>query len=522
MLDSLPYLLLVLATGVLAGILGRLFYDRNRAGAVLKAAEGQAARVLELAGRESEAKTKELVLEARAEILRERQDFESVASRVREELSDAGRRLQDEERLLQDLRREAEDGAKDLEARRHEMGGRVQQLSRKENELERLLQEERLRLEKISHLTLEEAKRQLMKSIERDTRHECADLIKQLEDEAKELADRRAKQILSMAIQRWAHSHTAESTVSVVHIPSEDMKGRIIGREGRNIRALENATGVDLIIDDTPETVVVSSFNLFRREVARLSLEQLVADGRIHPSRIEEVVQKVRDEMESQIMHVGEQACQQAGIYGMHPELVRLVGKLRFRTSYGQNQLIHTLEVTHLAATLAAEVGADVEVAKRAAFLHDIGKAMDQDREGTHIQLGVEMMRRYNEHPAVIHCVEAHHNDVPMESIEAFLVQAADAISGSRPGARRESLEAYIKRLQKLEEIAHGFRGVTQAYALQAGREVRIMVAHDLVSDAEAAQLARDVARKVEAEMEYPGQIKVQVIRETRAVEFAK
>jgi ribonuclease Y len=325
-----------------------------------------------------------------------------------------------------------------------------------------------------------------------------------------------------MAIQRWAHSHTAESTVSVVHIPSEDMKGRIIGREGRNIRALENATGVDLIIDDTPETVVISCFNLFRREVARLSLEQLLTDGRIHPSRIEEVVQKVRDEMEGQILHVGEQAAQEAGLYGLHPELLRLVGKLKYRTSYGQNQLIHTLEVAHLAASLAAEVGADIDVARRGAFLHDIGKAVDQDKEGTHIQLGVEILRRYNESPAVVHCVEAHHNDVPMQSIEAFLVQAADAISGSRPGARRESLEAYIKRLQKLEEIAHGFKGVTQAYALQAGREVRIMVAHDLVSDAEAQQLARDVARKVEAEMEYPGQIKVQVIRETRAVEYAK
>ena len=522
MISYLPYLLLALAAGVLAGVLGRIFYDRKRALAILKSAEVQAARTLELAGRESEAKSKEMLLEAKAEILAERQDFESVAGRVRVELSDAGRRIQDEERIISDLRRELEESAKEVEARRHELGGRTQQLSRKENELERMLQDERLRLEKISHLTLDEARRQLMKSIERDTRRECADLIKQLEDEAKELADRKAKQILSIAIQRWAHSHTAESTVSVVHIPSEDMKGRIIGREGRNIRALENATGVDLIIDDTPETVVVSSFNLFRREVARLSLEQLVSDGRIHPSRIEEVVQKVRDDMEAQILHMGEQACQQAGIYGMHPELVRLVGKLRFRTSYGQNQLIHTLEVTHLAATLAAEVGADVEVAKRAAFLHDIGKAVDQDREGTHIQLGVEMMRRYNEHPAVIHCVEAHHNDVPMQSIEAFLVQAADAISGSRPGARRESLEAYIKRLQKLEEIAHGFRGVTQAYALQAGREVRIIVAHDLVSDAEAAQLARDVARKVESEMEYPGQIKVQVIRETRAVEFAK
>jgi ribonuclease Y len=515
-------LILTLAAGVLLGILGRLFFDRKSADGLLRAAEAEAKRLRELAEREAETKQKEMLLETRTEILQERQDFDAVATRVREELSEAARRLHDQDRDMQELRRQQEDGAKDLEARRHEMGGRLQQLSRKEAELDRLAVEERQRLEKMAQLTVEEARRQLTKNIERDTRRECAELIKRLEDEAKEVADKRAKQLLSMAIQRWAHSHTAESTVSVVHIPSEDMKGRIIGREGRNIRALENATGVDLIIDDTPETVVISCFNLFRREVARLSLEQLLTDGRIHPSRIEEVVQKVRDEMEGQILHVGEQAAQEAGLYGLHPELLRLVGKLKYRTSYGQNQLVHTMEVSHLAASLAAEVGADIDVARRGAFLHDIGKAVDQDKEGTHIQLGVEILRRYNESPAVVHCVEAHHNDVPMQSIEAFLVQAADAISGSRPGARRESLEAYIKRLQKLEEIAHGFKGVTQAYALQAGREVRIMVAHDLVSDAEAQQLARDVARKVEAEMEYPGQIKVQVIRETRAVEFAK
>jgi ribonuclease Y len=300
------------------------------------------------------------------------------------------------------------------------------------------------------------------------------------------------------------------------------MKGRIIGREGRNIRALENATGVDLIIDDTPETVVLSSFNIFRREVARMALEQLLQDGRIHPSRIEEIVQKVRDDMESQIMHIGEQAAIEAGIMGLHPEITRLVGKLKYRTSYGQNILQHTLEVAHLAAVMAAEIGANAEVAKRGAFLHDIGKALDQDKEGTHTALGVEVLKKYNENPAVIHCVEAHHNDVELQTVEAYLVQAADAISASRPGARRESLETYIKRLKKLEEIALGFGGVSQAYALQAGREIRIMVAHDLLNDAQSSQLARDVARKVESELEYPGQIKVQVIREMRAVEFAK
>lgn len=518
----LPLLLSVLAAGVLVGMLGRLIYDRSKARSIVRLAEAQAQRNIELSSREAENAKKTLLLEGQSELMQQRQAFENDLSQRKAEL--ARQQAEQKQRSLEQeaARRALAEEQRESEQRRNEQQHRLQQLGRKESEMDKLLAEERQRLEKTAHLTLDEARKQLMKNIERDTRRDCADMIKQLEDEAKEAADKRARQILSTAIQRWAQSHTAETTVSVVQIPNEDMKGRIIGREGRNIRALENATGVDLIIDDTPETVVVSSFNLFRREVARLSLEQLVSDGRIHPSRIEEVVQKVRDDMEAQIVHVGEQACHEAGVFGLHPELLRLVGKLKYRTSYGQNQLVHTLEVTHLASTLAAEVGADAEVAKRGAFLHDIGKAVDQDKEGTHIQLGVELLRRYNESPEVIHCVEAHHNDVPMQSVEAFLVQAADAISGSRPGARRESLQAYIKRLQKLEDLANGFRGVTQAYALQAGREVRIMVAHDLVNDAEALQLARDVARKVEAEMEYPGQIKVQVIRETRAVEYAK
>jgi ribonuclease Y len=518
----LPLILSVLAAGVLIGILGRLFYDKNKATGIVKQAEIQAERHLELAAREADNVKKALILEGQGELLKERQNLELDLSQRTAELARQSGELKAQSLEQAARQREMEDDYKELEGRRNELGHRLQQLGRRESDLDKILAEERQRLEKTAHMTADEAKRQLMKNIERDARRDCADMIKQLEDEAKEAADKRARQILSLAIQRWAQSHTAETTVSAVHIPSEDMKGRIIGREGRNIRALENATGVDLIIDDTPETVIVSSFNLFRREVARLSLETLVADGRIHPSRIEEVVQKVRDDMEAQIIHVGEEACHEAGVFGLHPELLRLVGKLKYRSSYGQNQLVHTLEVTHLAATLAAEVGADVEICRRGAFLHDIGKAVDQEKEGTHIQLGVELLRRYNESPEVIHCVEAHHHDVPMQSIEAFLVQAADAVSGSRPGARRESLEAYVKRLQKLEEIAHGFRGVTQAFALQAGREVRIMVAHDLVNDAEAQQLARDVARKVEAEMEYPGQIKVQVIRETRAVEYAK
>jgi ribonuclease Y len=515
----------LLATSIVAfflGVLGRLFYDKAKAQSTLRSAETQSKKILELAEREAGAKKKEVEIEARTRLFEERQEFEETSRRQKDEFDRSSERLGTLERELSLIRKEHETAERDLEARRADLAHRLQNLSRKESELDKAIHEERLRLEKTAGLSSEEAKRMLMKSIEKDARRDSAETLKQLEDETREAADRKARQVISLAIGRWASAHTAENTVSVVHIPSEDMKGRIIGREGRNIRALENATGVDLIIDDTPETVVLSSFNIFRREVARLALEQLLQDGRIHPSRIEEIVQKVRDEMEAQIIHIGEQAALEAGIMGLHPEIVRLIGKLKYRTSYGQNILQHTLEVSHLAAAMAAEIGANVEVAKRGAFLHDIGKAMDQDKEGTHTALGVELLKRYSENPAVIHCVEAHHNDVELQTVEAYLVQAADAISASRPGARRESLETYIKRLKKLEEIALGFGGVSQAYALQAGREIRIMVAHELLNDAQAAQLARDVARKVESELEYPGQIKVQVIREMRAVEFAK
>ncbi len=515
----------LLATAVVAlvvGVLGRLLYDRMKAKSTLQSAEQQSQKLLELATREAEAKRKEVELEARSQLLKERGEFDERVRRHKDEFDRAQEHFSALEREFAVVKQEHSQAERELEARKADMSARLQNLGRKESELDRMVHEERIKLERTAGMSADEAKKLLMKSVEKDARRECAETLKALEDETREASDRKARQIIGLAIARWASAHTAENTVSVVHIPSEDMKGRIIGREGRNIRALENATGVDLIIDDTPETVVLSSFNLFRREVARLALEQLLQDGRIHPSRIEEIVQKVRDEMEGQIMITGEQACLEAGVMGLHPELVRLIGKLKYRTSYGQNILQHTLEVSHLAATMAAEIGANVEVAKRGAFLHDIGKAMDQDKEGTHTALGVEILKRYNENPAVLHCVEAHHNDVELRTVEAYLVQAADAISASRPGARRESLEAYIKRLRKLEEIATGFGGVTQAYALQAGREVRIMVAHDLLNDAQASQLARDVARKVESEMEYPGQIKVQVIREMRAVEYAK
>jgi ribonuclease Y len=518
----LASLLAAVVAAFLIGMLSRLYYDKNKAKSTLASAKEESKKILELAAREAETQKKEIVLEARDKLFSERQDFDAYVRRQKDEFDLTQGRLSTLDKELSLIRQEHSEAEREFEARRSDLNQKLQSVSRKESELDHMIHEERLRLEKAASLTAEEAKRMLLKSIEKDARRESAELLKVLEDETREAADRKARQVLGLAIQRWAGAHTAENTVSVVHIPSEDMKGRIIGREGRNIRALENATGVDLIIDDTPETVVLSSFNIFRREIARLSLEQLLADGRIHPSRIEEVVQKVRDEMEAQLMLVGEQACVEANMMGLHPELVRLIGKLKFRTSYGQNILQHTLECSHLAATLAAEIGANVEIARRGAFLHDIGKAMDQDKEGTHTALGVEILRRYNENPAVVHCVEAHHNDVEMQTVEAYLVQAADAISASRPGARRESLEIYIKRLKKLEEIALGFGGVTQAYALQAGREVRIMVAHDLLNDAQSSQLARDVARRVEGELEYPGQIKVQVIREMRAVEYAK
>ncbi len=515
-------ILAITLVAFLTGLIARLVYDRMKAKGTLSSAEDQAQKILALAEREAETRKKEALLEARSELLTERQTFDEESRRQKDEFERTQQHFNTLERELTALKTTHEDDKRDFDVRRADVTSRQQSLIHKENELDKVLHEERGRLERLAGMSSEEAKKQLLKNLEKDARREAAESLKAIEDEIKEGSDRKARQIISLAINRWAASHASENTVSVVHIPSEDMKGRIIGREGRNIRAFENATGVDLIIDDTPETVVLSSFNIFRREVARIALEHLLQDGRVHPSRIEEIVQKTRDEMETQISHLGEQACLQAGIMGLHPELMRLIGKLKYRTSYGQNILQHTLEVAHLASVMAAEVGANVEVAKRGAFLHDIGKAVDQEREGTHTSLGVDLLKRYNEHPEVIHCVEAHHNDVELRTVEAYLVQAADAISASRPGARRESLDTYIKRLQKLEEIAISFQGVTQAYALQAGREVRIMVAHDLISDAQALQLARDVARRVEGELEYPGQIKVQVIRETRAVDYAK
>ena len=377
-------------------------------------------------------------------------------------------------------------------------------------------------LERVASLTSEEAKNELIAAIENDARRDAAVLVRDIEQKAKQEGEQKARNIITLAIQRCAADHVAESTVSVVPLPNDEMKGRIIGREGRNIKALETATGVELIIDDTPEAVILSSFDPIRRDIARIALERLIVDGRIHPARIEDMVEKVRKEVDVQIKEAGESAIFDVGIHNMHPELVKLLGRLKYRTSYGQNVLKHSLEVAHIAGLLAGELGLDATIAKRAGLLHDIGKSVDHEVEGTHIQIGVELAKKYRESPAVIHCIAAHHNDVEPETLEAVLVQAADAVSGARPGARRETLSNYLKRLEKLEEIANSFPGVEKCFAIQAGREIRIIIKPDMVSEEGAVIVAKDIAKRIEDEMVYPGQIKVNVVRETRTVEYAK
>ncbi|HZB28459.1 MAG TPA: ribonuclease Y, partial [Gemmatimonadales bacterium] len=399
---------------------------------------------------------------------------------------------------------------------------REQSLTSREGEADRLAQEQRLKLERIAGLTAEEARREIMQRIEDEARGQAAALVREIKEQARRTADRDARRIIAMAIQRLGAEHTAESTVAAVALPSDEMKGRIIGREGRNIRAFETATGVDVIIDDTPDTVIISCFDPIRREVARRSLEGLITDGRIHPGRIEEIVVKVQRELDAQLIELGEQAAYDTGVHGLHAELIKLVGRMRYRTSYGQNILDHSKEVAWLAGMMAAELHLDIALAKRGGLLHDIGKVLTHDTEGTHVELGVEVCRKYGETPAVINCVQAHHDDVPHESAESVLVQAADAISGSRPGARREAFESYVKRLTRLEEIANGFEGVEKSSVIQAGREIRVVVTPDRIDDGAAAQLSESIARKIESELQYPGQIKVVVIRETRAVDFAR
>lgn len=496
---------------------------RNKiSGSQLAAARQSAGQILTEAEKEADIIRKEAAIQAKDVLLEAKTEWENEAREMRRELQSQEKRLLQREENLDRKLIQQDDRDLELGRREKQLGGQEEQVREREAEVNRVLAEQLVRLESLSGLSAEEAKQQLMNNMESEARHDCAKRIKQIEDEARETADKKAKEILALAVQRYAGDYVAEKTVSVVPLPTDEMKGRIIGREGRNIRAIEAATGIDLIIDDTPEAVIISGFNPVRREVARISLERLIADGRIHPARIEEVVEKATEEVDNSIREAGEQATFDVGVHGIHPEIVKLVGRLKYRTSYGQNVLQHSIEVAFLCGIMAAELGINVKQAKRAGLLHDIGKAVDHEIEGSHAVIGADLARKYGESPKVVHALAAHHEDEKPSTVLAVLVQAADALSGARPGARREMLETYVKRLADLERIGTSFKGVTSCFAIQAGREIRVMVASDKVSDVESHVLAKDIARKVEGEMTYPGQIKVNVIRETRAVEFAK
>lgn len=495
---------------------------RRNARRVQSQARREAARLLESAERERDAKLREAEVAAKEKLLQARSEFERLSGQRREEIAALERRLTQREDKLDKQLEELTARDRELKELQKSLAGRERKLQRQEEELEQLLASERDKLEQIAGLTAEGAKQELMRHLEDQARLDAAHRVKRIEDEAREQAGRQAQRILGIAVQRAASDYVSETTVSVVSLPSDDMKGRIIGREGRNIRTLEAATGVDLIVDDTPEAVILSGFDPFRREIARESLERLIADGRIHPARIEEVVEKVKAEFDQKIQEEGESALLELNIPNVHGELVRLLGRLRFRTSYGQNVLQHSKEVAFLAATMAAELKADVQIAKRGGLFHDIGKSMDREMEGSHLEIGIDLLRKYGESEKVVHAMACHHGDYEPETVEAVLVTASDALSAARPGARREVLETYVKRLEKLEEIASGFKGVQKSYAIQAGREVRVIVDSKKLKDEEAQWLARDVAKKVESELTYPGQIKVTVIRETRSIEYAR
>ena len=498
-----------------AGFAGGYVYRRNIAEAKIANAEEAVKKMIGDAQKRAETIKKETVLEAKEEAYRIKNENEKELRERRNELQRNERRLlQREETLDKKI-----DG---IEQREQQLNQKIKEAENTEASIKELYDKQLKELETISGLSMDEAREILLSSVERDARHDAAIMLRDIEAKTKEEADKRARNIISLAIQRCAADHVAETTVSVVSLPNDEMKGRIIGREGRNIRTLETATGVDLIIDDTPEAVILSGFDPVRREVARIALERLITDGRIHPGRIEEMVEKARREVDAVIKSEGERAVLETGVRGLHPELVKLLGRLHYRTSYGQNVLQHSIEVAHLAGMMAAELGADVATAKRAGLLHDIGKAVDHELEGTHVALGVEFLRKYHEREDVIHAVQAHHNDVEPQTVVACLVQAADAISAARPGARRENIENYIKRLEKLEEITGSYPGVETSYAIQAGREVRVMVKPEQVSEDDMVILARELAKRIESELEYPGQIKVHVLRETKVIEYAK
>ena len=478
-------------------------------------AENKAKQIIADANKAAETKKKEALLEAKDEIHKSRTEFEREIKDRRSEMNRQERRVQQKEEAL-------DKKADTLEKKDEQLNNKIKEVDVLKEETLKVKNAQLEILERISGLSVEEAKSYLLKNIESEVRHEAAIMIKDIESQAKEEADKKARAIISTAIQKCAADHVAEATVSVVALPNDEMKGRIIGREGRNIRALETATGIDLIIDDTPEAVVLSGFDPVRREIARMALEKLIADGRIHPARIEETVEKARKEVDAIIKQEGEQATFDTGVHGLHPELIKLLGRMKYRTSYGQNVLKHSTEVANLAGIMAGELGVDVKLAKRAGLLHDLGKSVDHEIEGSHVDIGVDIAKKYQESPEVIHAIAAHHGDVEATTVIACIVQACDAISAARPGARRENLETYIKRLEKLEELADSFPGVEKSFAIQAGREIRIMVKPDAVKDEETVLLARDIVKKIESELEYPGQIKVNVIRETRSVDYAK
>ena len=485
-------------------------------------AEETSKRIVGEAEREAESLRKSALISGKEELIKLRENWEVEARRRREEVEREEKRVQDRETTLDRKFDVLEQREKDVGRRGSELGRKEKTIAEREQELDRLMGEERRRLEILAGISAEQAKAELIHRLEAEAEADAANRLREIRENARRNAEREARKIVALAVQRIAAEQTAEIAVSAVSLPNDEMKGRIIGREGRNIRAFELATGVDVIIDDTPDTVVVSCFEPVRREVARLALEKLVSDGRIHPGRIEEVVNKARREVDVGIIETGEQAAYETGITGLHPELIKLIGRMKWRTSYGQNILAHSKEVAFLAGIMAAELGLDVTMAKRGALLHDIGKVLTHEHEGTHVQLGVEVATKYGEHPLVVNCIAAHHDDVPHESEVSVLVQAADAISGSRPGARREAFETYVKRLEGLERIASSYRGVEKVFAIQAGREIRILVTPDDVDDVRMASLSEEIARRIEAELQYPGQIKVVVIRETRAVDFAR